>query len=205
LFHSMETVYLASGEYIFQPDDFVQHIYFPETAVVSEFQILEDGKTNEVIMTGNEGAIGINSIFYAHPSPNWTQVLISGKALRMDAEICRREMNSLPNFRAGFYEYLNKYIAQITQRVICNNHHSVEERLCCWLLMIHDRCGSDTLSLTQEQIAHFLGVHRPSITLITQSLREKAIIDYVRGKIFILDRYKLEYASCSCYSPAKFI
>ncbi|MEZ5426878.1 MAG: Crp/Fnr family transcriptional regulator [Pyrinomonadaceae bacterium] len=203
LFSAMDLVYLGSREYIYQPDDFIRYLYFPETAVISEYQILEDGKTVEVAMTGPEGIVGISSLFNSSPSPNWSQVIIPGKALRIDAKLFRIKRNCCQTFQKILFEFLNSYISQITQRVICNNYHTVEERLCLWLLMINDRCGNDTLPFTQEQVARFLGVHRPSITLITQSMREKGMIDYLRGKIFILDRSSLKASSCACYSTLK--
>lgn len=196
----MDTVYLDLHENIYKPDDHVRYIYFPESAVVSEFQILEDGKTVEVAMTGCEGMIGITSVFNSQPTQNWSQVLIPGKALRIDGEAFRKKIACCAAFQKTIYQFVNSYIAQISQKVVCNNHHTVEERLCFWLLMINDRCGHENLPLTQEQIARFLGVHRPSITLITQSLRDQRAIDYVRGKISILDRQKLGNLSCVCYS-----
>jgi CRP-like cAMP-binding protein len=199
----IEEVYLQTGEYLYQPEDVINYLYFPETAIVSDFQILEDGKTLEVAMIGREGVAGVSSLFNSNSSPNWLQVSIPGKAVRIDAKSFRYESNKYPILQKALFSYVNQYIAQISQKVICNSHHSVEERLCCWLLMISDRCGRNNLPLTQEQIAGFLGVHRPSITLITQSLREKGIIDYLRGKIFILDKVKLEFTACDCYSSTK--
>lgn len=203
LFPSMELVYLDQNEYIYQPDDFIRYIYFPESAVVSEYQILEDGKTIEIMMTGNEGMTGISSVFNCQQSPNWTQVSIAGQALRIDSKVLMEEFKHCSEIQELLFDYVNLYINQISQKVICNGYHSVEERLCCWLLMIQDRCLRDKLALTQEQIARSLGVHRPSITITTQSLREKEIIDYIRGKISILDRQKLESAACVCYWMTK--
>lgn len=205
IFPFMEEVYLNSNEYLYQPNDRINYLYFPETAIISDFQILEDGKTLEIAMIGKEGIAGINSIFNSHLSTNWLQASISGKAFRIDSQSFRQGFNNCQILQNLFFDYINLYIEQISQKVICNSHHSVEERLCCWLLMILDRCGQDNLSLTQEQIAGFLGVHRPSITLITQSLREKGVIDYLRGKISILDKEKLKRLSCDCYLTTRIL
>jgi CRP-like cAMP-binding protein len=204
LFVYMEQVYLDQNESIYQPDDAIRYLYFPQTSVFSEFQILEDGKTIEVAMTGSEGIVGFSTVFNPFRSPHWAQASIAGNALRIDAEVFRQEFAGCDLLQKGLFEFVNSYIGQISQRVICSTHHLVEERLCCWLLMLHDRCGTDKLQMTQEQIARFLGVHRPSVTLITQSLREKEVIDYKRGKIFILDRAKLENMACFCYETTKF-
>lgn len=203
LFALMEEVYFDQNEDIYQPDDAIKYVYFPQSSVFSEFQILEDGKTIEVAMTGCEGVVGFSSVLNSFQSPHWAQASISGKALRIDAGIFREEFSCSDSIQKNIFNFVNSYISQISQRVICSTHHLVEERLCCWLLMLHDRCGTDRLQMTQEQIARFLGVHRPSVTLITQSLREKGIIDYRRGKIFIHDRVQLEKLSCVCYSTTR--
>lgn len=203
IFASLELVYLDQNEYIYKPDDFISYLYFPESAVISEYQILEDGKTIEIMMTGSEGMTGISSIFNSQQSPNWTQVTVGGKALRINSEVLLEEFKHCPEIQVLLFDYVNSYINQISQKVICNGYHSVEEKLCCWLLMLQDRCLRNKLTLTQEQIARSLGVHRPSITITTQSLREKEIIDYRRGKISILDRQKLESSACICYWTTK--
>lgn len=195
----MDHVYLEKNRYIYKPDDEIQYLYFPETAVVSEFQLLEDGKAVEVSMTGREGFVGVSTVFNEHHSENWSQVLIPGKSLRLEAALFRQKLASCPAFKEMIFEFINSYIGQISQRVICNKFHSARERLCYWLLMINDSCGSEKLPLTQEQTAHFLGVQRPSITIITQTLRDENIIDYVRGRITILDRAELEKSACICY------
>ena len=196
---SAETVSLSRGQNIHRSGDSVQFLYFPESAIISEYQMLENGKTTEVAMIGREGMLGVSMLFNARESINWTQVLVAGKALRINTNIFRRQFQDCGIDCESVFNYLSFYIAQISQRVICSNHHSVEERLCRWLLMIHDRCQTNILRLTQEQIAGFIGAQRPRITIITQSLREKGIISYVRGKVNILDRQKLERASCACY------
>lgn len=66
--------------------------------------------------------------------------------------------------------------------------------------MLDDRSEKNKLVFTHDQIAFFLGVHRPSVTIIAQDLRNNGIIDYLRGRIFILDRQKLEASACECYS-----
>lgn len=200
LLNSMMLVYLESNEYIYQPDEAIHFLYFPETAVFAEFHILQNGKITEIMMTGREGIIGVSSILNSHPAPHLTQVLQGGQALRVDTECLKKSLDGSPEIKESVYEYINFLINQISQRVVCNGFHSIEERLCTWLLMIQDRSGSSEIKITHEQIAMSLGVHRPSVTQITKILREEKIVDYERGKISILDRNKLEYKACSCYT-----
>ena len=92
---------------------------------------------------------------------------------------------------------------QIAQTSACNRLHSVEQRLCRWLLMTRDRVGSEYVPLTQEFLAYMLGVQRPSVTIAAGALQKAGLIRYVRGKVTILDRKGLEASACECYRVVK--
>lgn len=196
----MENVSLAGGEYIYHSGDPVDFLYFPETSVVSEFQILEDGRTVEIAMIGREGVLGLLPVFDSGKAINWTQVCVSGIAAKINSRIFEKKITRHAEFQKKLFEYITEYVRQISQRSVCNSYHVIEQRFCSWLLMIQDRKKSNKIPLTQEQIARSLGVHRPSLTHIAQNLRAKKIIDYVRGKIYILNRAELENSACACFS-----
>ncbi len=191
---------LYKDEYLFQQDDRVEFIYFPETAVISEFQMLEDGRTIEVAVTGAEGAVGISSVWSTSTAVNCAQVCVGGDAYKIETELLERELTYTRPLQRWLHDQINSYIKQISQKVICNTHHAVEERFCTWLLMLQDRSKKNKFNLTQEYIAGVLGVYRPSVTCMAKSLREKSAIDYVRGQIFITDRQKLKKMACDCYT-----
>jgi len=191
---------LTKEQFLYQEGDSLEFLYFPVTAVVSEFKILEDGRMVEIAVTGREGAIGLTSLFSeSHVAPNCTQVSQAGMAIKVDTQLFEKLVRTDDELRVSLSRFVDQYIRQISQKAICNMYHSVKERLCTWLLMVHDRCGRSTLNLTHEQIARTLGVYRPSITCIAQELRESKLIDYSRGGISIVDRKKVEQAACTCY------
>ncbi|MEQ1606286.1 MAG: Crp/Fnr family transcriptional regulator [Pyrinomonadaceae bacterium] len=197
---SLRPVVLRKEEFIYQEDDRLDFVYFPVTAVVSEFKMLEDGRMVEIAVTGNEGAIGLSSMFSnSHTAQNCTQVSQAGTAKRLDAITFERLLRSNEMLRTGLNKFVDLYIRQISQKAICNMYHSVKERLCTWLLMVQDRCGRNTLSLTHEQIARTLGVYRPSITCIAQELRAMKLINYSRGGISICSRERVKKSACTCY------
>jgi CRP-like cAMP-binding protein len=190
---------LAKDDYLFQQDDRVDFVYFPETAVISEFQMLADGRTIEVAVTGPESAVGIASVWSTSPAVNCAQVCVGGSAYRIEADVLERELTYSRPLQRWLHDQINLYIKQISQKVICNTHHAVEERFCTWLLMLQDRSKKSRFNLTQEYIAGVLGVYRPSVTCMAKALREKNAIDYVRGQVAITDRQKLKKISCACY------
>jgi CRP-like cAMP-binding protein len=195
----MERVSFSSDEYLFFPEKRLRYVYFPESAVVSEIQILEDGRTVEVAMTGRESAIGLSSVFGHKRAATWMQTTINGSALRINVEILRDEFGRSESFQKICFEHINDHIRCISKRVVCYSFHSVQERFCTWLLMLSERKDDGRFPLTHERIARLLGAHRPSITLIAKKLRDKNVIDYLRGRIFITDRRKLESCACACY------
>lgn len=202
---SLKPVVLRKEQFLYQEEDRLDYLFFPVTAVVSEFKMLEDGRMVEIAVTGKEGAVGLSSIFSdSHFASNCMQVSQAGTANRVDAEAFEKLMRSNDKIRVDLSHFVDLYIRQISQKAICNMYHSVKERLCTWLLMIQDRCGRTLLSLTHEQIARTLGVYRPSITCIAQELRQSKLINYSRGGILIRDRKRIEQAACTCYSELSF-
>src|SRR5215204_3149037 len=114
----LESVTLSGSDYIYQPGDHVDFIYFPETAVISEFQILEDGRTVEIAMTGNEGVLGLLPLFNSGTAVNWTQVSVSGTAARINSRIFEKKIARHPGLQRLLFEYITDYVRQISQRSV---------------------------------------------------------------------------------------
>jgi Mn-dependent DtxR family transcriptional regulator len=47
-----------------------------------------------------------------------------------------------------------------------------------------------------------LGANRPTVTVVAGTLQKAGLITYHRGRVTILDRERLESASCECYRVA---
>lgn len=197
---NLRSVYLSEEQFLYMQDDKLDYVYFPETAVVSEFRTLDDGRMVEVTLTGHEGAVGLMALFCKSRVANCTQISQAGSAVRIESSVLEKMLRLHPEMMALLSQEFDHYIRQISQRSICNMYHSVKERFCTWLLLVQDRCGKKTLKLTHEQIARILGVYRPSITCIALEMRKKGLITYSRGGLSISDRDKVEQSACGCYS-----
>jgi DNA-binding transcriptional regulator YhcF (GntR family) len=99
-----------------------------------------------------------------------------------------------------FARYADALLAQVLQSVVCNALHPMQQRLARWLLTTQDRIASDELPLTQEYLAQMLGVHRSTVIRVARLLQNHGVIRTARGRLTILNRAKLETASCECYS-----
>jgi CRP-like cAMP-binding protein len=195
----LEPVELQSNEVLYQTEDYINQVYFPVDAVVSGLAIMMDGATTEIAMIGREGLVGIAAVIGGDRAQHWTRVQVEGTALRLKTEEMVRLFHGQEAVRRTMLQAYRRVITQISQRAACNARHSVMQRLCCWLLMIHDRVGVDELALTQEIIASRLGARRAGVTVAARTLQNMGAIRYSRGKIYIEHREAIECAACECY------
>ncbi|HWT02247.1 MAG TPA: Crp/Fnr family transcriptional regulator [Pyrinomonadaceae bacterium] len=196
---SLAPAYLAQGQSLYVEGDVYEYLYFPLGCVVSSVVIMGDGATVEVSMTGREGVTGIVSLFGGDTARSWTRVLIAGSAVRAKAEAVQRLFTESEGAQRVLLDYYRALITQISQRAVCNGRHTILQRLACWMLMLHDRVGSDEIRLTQEEMAGKLGVRRAGVTQAARVLLGSGAVNYNHGRINMLDHNVLELIACECY------
>jgi CRP-like cAMP-binding protein len=182
-----------------EPSESIEFGYFPNNGVISLIVALRDGKTVEVGIVGKEGFIGAPLAGGLHRSPHRSLVQMPGDAHRIRANVLRDLLPSLPKLRILLTRYALVQGMQLAQTAACNRLHSLEQRMARWLLMTHDRAESMVLTMTHERLAGLLGSDRPSISDIAILFQERGLIAYRRGIVNIVNRRKLEAASCECY------
>lgn len=195
----LEPVSLVGGQDVFTAAEAAEFVYFPETAVVSHLHFLEDGSSAATSIVGNDGLIGLSSLFDTEPMSCWVEVTIGGNAVRMKPETLRAEFARGGAFQRLLLAYIRDRMAQLSQRAVCHGRHIMRERLCTWLLMIQDRASEPSLALTHEKIAQHLGARRAGVSGACNALRDLGIIKYKRGQLEILNRDLLERLACECY------
>ena len=201
----LEPVSLSYAQTLYEPDEPIQFVYFPNDAVVSLLSLTRDGETIEVGMIGYEGMMDIAVVLGADAIPYRAYVQIPGSGLRMKTEVIRSEFGQVGRLHDLLLRYTHLRITQISQSAVCNRFHPVEQRLCRWLLVAQDRVRSDEIQLTQEVMARMLGVRRASVTEAAGNLQKAGLIQYTRGQITILDRRGLEAATCECFAIVKHV
>src|SRR3712207_5446674 len=170
------------------------------SAVTSTVVRTPDGDTIEVGLMGAEGFVGLSLLFGVERSNGTVIVQLAGRASRMSAADFGRHVRGRggPCFET-LQRYANFLQAMVQQHAACNAAHNIEERMCRWILLTHDRVGRDEFPLTQEYAALMLGVRRPTVTEVAQKLREQGLIRYTRGNFTVTDRRGLEESACPCY------
>jgi CRP-like cAMP-binding protein len=195
----LEHVHLKRGESIYQANQRIDHVYFPETAVVAMIDTVEDGGTVEVGIIGHEGMVGINIFLGCLVTPDKAIVQISGGAMRMKTSDLRKELRFGSPLQRLLLRYTQALLAIISQSVACSQHHTVGQRLARWLLTMHDHAESNEFEMPHKSIAAMLGARREGVTEAAGKLQAAGLITYHRARIQILDGGGLKKKSCECY------
>lgn len=203
LLAGLEPVSLRFGQILYEVGAKIRHVYFPVNCLISLLTAVDNRRTLEVGMVGNEGMTGMPFVLGIGESGVRALVQGAGDALRMPTASFRIEFDRNPPLRRALFRYTYALMAQISQTAACNRFHEAEARLARWLLMTRERVRSDEFPMTHEFLSHMLGVRRGGVTEAASALKRRGLIDYHRGKIQILDEKGLKSSSCSCYQIVK--
>ena len=199
----LDPVSLRFEEILYEPDGLIRHVYFPTGGMISLLVVLHNGSVAEVGRVGNEGMVGLPVFLGLRTSHTRAFVQIPGEALRMRAQVFRQELRRAGALSGLLLRYTQALLRHSQRLTACSTWHTVEQRLCRWLLVAHDRVRADQFEFTQEFLSQMLGAHRQSMTLAAGNLQKAGLIRYSRGKLTILDRQGLEAAACDCYRALK--
>lgn len=195
---AFERVTIEPEQTIYEAGAALTHYVFPLVGILSLVKDL-DGDTIEVGTVGHEGMVGISALLGVRATTTRIFAQSSGVIERIGVDELDAVMDTSPPTRGLLLRYANAFHEEVSQSVACNRLHSLEERCARWLLITHDRTGSDIMYLKQRFLSYMLGVHRPAVSLAASALQRAGIISYRRGTITLLDRSALEEASCACY------
>ena len=199
LLPSLEAVSLVAGERLAETGETARFVYFPENSIISYQADMQDGKSAEVGMVGKDGVAGLPALFGSRPAVHSLTVTVGGSALRLRREVLDQELSRGNGLQQTLSPYVGDYVTQVAQRAACAILHRMEQRFAVWLLMVTDRLDSEVVEITQERIAHHLGVRRAGITVVAHELQLLGAISYTRGNMRIVDRRLLEKVACECY------
>jgi CRP-like cAMP-binding protein len=200
---NLQRVRLERGHVLHPPGEPIGHVYFPDSGMISMLTVMQSGEQIETAVIGCEGVAGGWVAIDGANANTQTTVQIDGAGWRIPAARFVETYNASERFRSAMNGYQGIILFQAQQSAGCHAIHSVESRLCRWLLQARDVMGSEEIELTQEFLSHMLGVRRTSVSLSAHSLQKSGLIRYSRGKITIVDRKGLEDCACECYAAIR--
>jgi CRP-like cAMP-binding protein len=199
----MEWVELVLGQVLYESGDTKGHVYFPTSTVVSLLYESGGGRSAKIAVVGREGLVGIALFIGGKSTPSRAVVQSAGQGLRIDSQTVKDDFNRGGPVMRLLLRYSLALVTQMVQTAACNEHHSLDQRLCRLLLLSLDRLQSNNVVMTQELIADMLGVPSASATECALNLQMAGLIHYERGHITVLDRPGLAKRTCECYAAVK--
>jgi CRP-like cAMP-binding protein len=187
-----------------QVGEAVRHVYFPTDAIISLLSMMENDAIAEISVVGYEGVVGIGINLGGETTPTGAVVQSAGCAYRLPRQWLKAELNRHGELQALILRYTQCLVAQMAQTAVCNRHHTLEQQFSRWLLLSLDRLQSNSLTITQQLLAHILGAQRDEVIEAAGNLHALGIIQYSCDRITVVNRRNLEVLSCECYSMIKF-
>ena len=195
----LEHVRFEVGHVLHETGDTLKSAYFVNSGLVSLVSVFPDGKGVEVGLVGKEGFIGLPVVVGFRTANTRAIIQIEGSAFRIDSEFFSQIILHSKRLNLRLQQFSQMMAMEVTQIAACNRLHEVLQRLARWLLMTADRVESNCVHLTQESLSIMLGTRRSSVTVAAGILETAGLITNSRGRIEIVDRARLEAASCDCY------
>jgi CRP-like cAMP-binding protein len=203
LMPDLERVRCQREQVLMDADSSLDHVYFPDSGVISIVAVYPNGSIIEMATIRREGSTGAQAVLGAKTSSARLFVQVPGTAAKMSRAAFTRAMTSMPSFRSLMYGHLHAFLEQVMMSTACNGSHNVKKRLARWLLMMRDRSDDDALPVTQNLLAEMLGVQRPTVTNAARELQRAGLIERGRQQVTILSRQGLMRASCECYEVVR--
>ena len=203
LLEHLEEVSLKAGDVLVEPNERPTHVYFPQSGVASQVALFKGGESVEVGTIGREGMVGIAIFLGTGSTPNRVLMQVEGVVRRIPADVFESLLAESPALDSIMRRYLDAYLLQVSQTAACNRMHDLAARAARWLLMTHDRVGTDSFALTHEFLAIMLGVRRAGVSEAAAELQRKGAIRYSRGRVTVVDRALLEREACECYRAVR--
>jgi CRP-like cAMP-binding protein len=196
----LEPVKLDTGRVVSDVNTPIEHVYFPETGVISSVSVMADGSAVETATIGPEAMAGLAVFHGVDQTQEHIFVQVPGEGYRVPSATFRSLLPTLPELTRLLHRCSVALFTLAGQNSGCNRKHSVLRRCARWMLMTHDRVQRDRFELTHHVLSQMLGVRRASVTEAAQALSEAGAIEYRRGMVRVIDRAALERASCECYA-----
>ena len=193
-------VALRTRQVLGDPGQPIPLVCFPEDAVVSQISVMADGSGIETATVGHDGMTGLALFHGVDATPEQVFVQVPGIGHTLSADAFRDALPRCPTLVRILHRFAQALYTFVAQSSGCNRKHGVDQRCARWLLLVHDRVGRDRIELTQLFLSQMLGVRRATVTVAAGALQKAGAIRYTRGRITVVDRVRLEAASCECYA-----
>ena len=181
----------------------IDEIFFPESGLISMTTELSDKSRVGTALIGKSGVVGASAALGVNQHFSTVLVLAPATGYVAPIQAVLETARSNDVLRHALVEHEYRLLVEAQQLAACNARHNIAQRLSSWFLRAHDATGSDQITITQELLAHLLGVQRASVSLEASQLQAAGLIRYRRGTIELADIGGLQALACECAATAR--
>src|SRR5208283_2917034 len=109
----LEQVSCQRAQVLMDADSALDHVFFPDSGVVSVVAVYADGSIIEMATVGREGCSGVQAILGSKRSSVQLLAQIPGSATKMSRAAFTRAMRSMPSFRSLMDAYVQAFLEQV--------------------------------------------------------------------------------------------
>jgi CRP-like cAMP-binding protein len=194
----LEAVDLPRSTELEAANEQIEYVYFPTSGIASIVALDEGGDSVDTAMIGREGMTGLPVFLGTASSPSRTIVQVALKGTRMRADALRSALADGGTLMRLLQRHTQVVIVTMTQLILCNRIHRLDQRAARWLLQVDERVEEEPFHVTQEFLAQMIGVQRPALSVAMRQFKDQGLVRYARGQISIADRDGLALRSCGC-------
>ena len=113
LLPDLKLVECQSEQVLIDADSSLDHVFFPDSGVISIVAVYPDGSIIEMATIGREGATGFQAVFGAKSSSARLLVQVPGTAARISRAAFSRAMDTVPVFRSLMFAHVHAFLEQV--------------------------------------------------------------------------------------------
>ncbi len=196
----LHPVELPVGHELHAPGVTLSHVHFPTTALIALMQPAQDADDVSVALVGNDGAVGVAALVGASVESSRAVVLHPGVVWRLPVTALTGDGHNTARVARVVLGYLQSLTAQMSQTALCQRVHTVEQRLCRWLLLAFDRVPGDALAMDLGDLTVQLKVPADALAGAAAQLVDSGALAFEPGRLSLLDRQLLKAQACDCAS-----
>lgn len=196
---ALEPVVMRRRQVLHERNAPVAYVYFIERGTAALLCRVAGRESVEVGALGRGDLVGLSVVLGTVRAPHRCVVQVPGEALRIATEDLCRAMVSRPALRLILLAHVQATLVESAQLMLCNTHHSLDERLARSLLRALDDLDGDEIPLTHRALSQSLSVRRAGVTTALGEMEAAGLIQRGRGRLTVLDRDGLERVACECH------
>lgn len=199
----LNPITMKLNEILYESGQEMYRVYFPETSMVSLIYVMDGGESAEIGVIGCEGMVGLSAVLGGISVSNRGLIQGEGDLYWMSAVDLKELMKKHQGFEDILLRFVQSLMTQVSQTAVCNQFHTIERKLCRWLLQSQDRLKDTQIKMTHEMLSLMIGARREGVTSALGKLAQRGLVTLDRGNITIIDREGMEDWSCECYQVVK--